>query len=76
MMTACLATVAYWIWTNFGTWLIEGLYPHTLTGFVSCYTLALPFLANSLAASIAWCATIVLCEHYFPKNKQAVSQTH
>ena len=68
MRTSCAITVAYWIWTNFGTWLMAGLYPHTSTGFFMCYTLALPFLANSLAASIAWCVIIMLCENYFSKK--------
>lgn len=66
--TSCIATLAYWIWTNFGTWLMAGLYSHTLTGLISCYTLALPFLGNSLAASFAWCITIMICENYFSKR--------
>lgn len=67
--TSCVITLTYWLWTNFGTWLMAGLYPHTSTGFMTCYTLALPFLANSLAASIAWCAIIMLCENYFSKKR-------
>ncbi len=69
MWVSCAATITYWLWTNFGVWLIAGIYPQTLTGFVACYTLALPFLANSLAASFAWCAIIVACKYYIPKNK-------
>ncbi|MBP9726966.1 MAG: hypothetical protein KBD83_05840 [Gammaproteobacteria bacterium] len=69
MWLSCAANIAYWLWTNFGTWLVGNMYPHTITGFVACYTLALPFLANSLAASFAWCAIIVACEYYIPKNK-------
>ncbi|MES2205137.1 MAG: DUF6580 family putative transport protein [Pseudomonadota bacterium] len=68
MGTSCAVTLGYWIWTNFGTWFITALYPHNAAGLVKCYTLALPFLANSLAASFAWCAIIVVCENYFSKK--------
>lgn len=62
-------TAAYWLWTNFGTWLMAGLYPHTTTGLITCYTLALPFLANSIAASFTWCAIIMFCENYLKPMK-------
>ena len=66
-------TVAYWLWTNFGVWLIENIYPHTLTGFIACYSMALPFLTNSLMASIAWSIIIILCENYLlPFGKKQI----
>ena len=74
--TSCATTVAFWIWTNFGTWLMTNLYPHTATGLAHCYVLALPFLAKSLAASFAWCAIIALCEHCFPKSYKQASRTY
>lgn len=55
-------TLAYWIWTNLGSWLFTNMYAHTLDGFMTCYTLALPFLSNALVASFAWCAIIAVCE--------------
>ena len=32
--------------SNFGVWLLG--YPNTIAGFISCYTLALPFLINTV----------------------------
>lgn len=69
VLSAASVTLAYWAWTNFGAWLLSPLYPHTLAGFVTCYTLALPFLSNALAASLAWCAIITLCETYLPRKR-------
>lgn len=46
-----LANMFYWGWTNAGTWLFSGLYPHTKTGFFYCYSMALPFLKNELLAN-------------------------
>ncbi|KAA0007948.1 MAG: hypothetical protein FE036_02825 [Thermoplasmata archaeon] len=37
-----LSVLAYDIWTNFGSWL--GWYPHTIDGFILCYTVAIPFM--------------------------------
>ena len=50
------ASLFYWIWTNFGIWLIS--YPKTFAGFVDCYGLALPFLGNSLLGDLIWTGVI------------------
>jgi hypothetical protein len=42
------APVAFFLISNFGVWLGGGLYPHTLSGLVDCYTLALPFFRGTL----------------------------
>lgn len=76
VITTCLATLGYWLWTNLGVWLVADFYPHTPAGFVACYTLALPFLANSLTASMSWYVIIMLCEYYFPKSCPQPSQIH
>ena len=47
-------SVAFFAWTNFGVWLLSGMYPHTAPGLVACYTLALPFLRNSLLGDVAF----------------------
>lgn len=47
-------SLLFFAWTNFGVWLTSGMYPHTAAGLVSCYTLALPFLRNSLLGDVAF----------------------
>jgi hypothetical protein len=42
------APFAFFLISNFGVWLGGGLYPHTLSGLVDCYTLALPFFRGTL----------------------------
>lgn len=54
--TVC-AAFGFWVWTNFGSWLFgfSGLiYPKTLTGLLSCYTVALPFLRNAVLGNLVW----------------------
>lgn len=44
-----LASLAFFILSNFGTWL-EGWYGYTFDGLVQCFVAAIPFWQNSLIA--------------------------
>lgn len=48
------AEFLFWIWTNFGYWLVMNLYPKNLAGLFSCYVAALPFLRNALCGDLVW----------------------
>ena len=47
-----ISCLLFFIITNFGVWLYSDLYPLDYNGFITCYTLALPFLQNSLMSSL------------------------
>ena len=47
MLGACL----FFIITNFGVWSL-GSYGYTFSGFITCYTLAIPFFAYSLISTL------------------------
>ncbi len=42
------SSLLFFLATNFGVWLLDGLYAETLEGLISCYVAALPFFRNSL----------------------------
>lgn len=42
----------FFIVSNFGVWLMDGMYPMTGTGLTQCYTMAIPFFQNQIAADI------------------------
>lgn len=42
----------FWVWTNFGVWLVSGMYSKTIAGFIVCYIAALPFLSNQFIGDI------------------------
>jgi len=44
----------FFIITNFGVWLTGTFYAKTFVGLVQCYTMAIPFFANSLAGDIIY----------------------
>ena len=62
------ASLAFWVWTNFGTWLVEGLYPHTAAGLAECYAMAVPFLRNALLGDLVWGLALFLSFSYVEKR--------
>ena len=38
------AALFFYFYTNFGVWLISGMYSHNLSGLIECYIMGLPFL--------------------------------
>jgi hypothetical protein len=44
--------------TNAGTWLTEGLYPMTVSGLMTCYVAAIPFLQYSVLGDLAYAAAL------------------
>lgn len=52
VLTVLASNLGFWVWTNFGSWLAS--YAHTVTGLVTCYTVALPFLQHSTLSALLW----------------------
>ncbi|MFA6171548.1 MAG: DUF6580 family putative transport protein [Patescibacteria group bacterium] len=48
------SSVLFFLLTNFSVWAFFNWYPHTLTGLLNCFTLALPFFRNSLAGDLTY----------------------
>lgn len=42
----------FFLVSNFGVWIEGMLYPRTFHGLIECYTMALPFLRNSLLGDV------------------------
>lgn len=40
--------------SNFGTWLMSGMYPQTLAGLLDCYVMGLPFLRATLLGDVLY----------------------
>lgn len=55
---ALVASLAFFLVTNFATWILSGMYEHTAAGLVRCYVQALPFLRYTLAGDLVF-ATIL-----------------
>ncbi|MBI2036168.1 hypothetical protein HYT17_00830, partial [Candidatus Microgenomates bacterium] len=49
---ALFSSLLFFLITNFGVWLIGGLYPKTFTGLVNAYFYAIPFFRNTLMGDV------------------------
>jgi len=49
---AVASSVLFFIVTNFGTWLMSGMYPLTAGGLADCYVAAIPFFQNTVAGDL------------------------
>jgi hypothetical protein len=65
------SSLFFWLWTNFGVWLGEGMYPHTLAGLTACYAAAIPFLHNSMLGDLVWGLTLFLTYAFVEKRTLA-----
>ena len=58
-LAALASSVQFFILTNFGTWLVSGMYSKNIPGLLECYTMAIPFFRYSLAGDLVWVSLIV-----------------
>ncbi len=56
--SSVLAAVFFFLVTNFGVWLVSGMYPHTMKGLSNCFVLAIPFFRNELISTVAYSVLI------------------
>lgn len=53
-----VASVVFFLLTNFGAWATSGLYPQTLEGLSMAYTAGIPFFRNSLLGDLFFTALL------------------
>ena len=62
--------VLFFVVTNFGVWLVFGLYPKSLAGLISCYVAAIPFFRHTLAGDALFTVLLfggfALAERFMP----------
>lgn len=52
MLASFMASVLFYLVTNFGVWLVDAMYPMTASGLVQSYLNALPFFRNTLIGDL------------------------
>ncbi len=57
--SSLLASVSFFVASNFTVWAEWGMYPKTLSGLVACYIAALPFFRNSIVSETV-CSLLIL----------------
>ena len=60
------SSLLFFIISNFGVFLIG--YPDNISGFIACYTMALPFFYTSILGDLFFTGTIFLSYHLIKSN--------
>lgn len=66
--SSLLASLIFFLVSNFGSWLEYGLYPKTWEGLVACYAAGLPFFLNTVAGDLFYVAFLFGSFAYIRKN--------
>ena len=64
------ASLLFFLVSNFGVWL--SWYPQTWQGFLTCYTLALPFYRNTLIGDLVF-GSVIITVTQFAKSKLMIA---
>lgn len=49
-----MGSVIFFGVTNLAVWLWSGMYPHTITGLLLCYEMAIPFFHNTFVSDLVF----------------------
>lgn len=64
--------------SNFGVWLVSGMYPMTAAGLGACFVAAVPFFQNTLAGDLFYAAILfggfALAERLVPQLRSGSAQ--
>ncbi len=55
---ALLSSCLFFLLTNFGVWMVGGLYPRTFSGLAACFIAALPFFTNTVLGDLIYTALL------------------
>ncbi len=58
VFNSILSAVLFFAISNFGVWLMSGMYAHNLSGFVRCFILAIPFFKNTFLSTVIYTAVL------------------
>lgn len=77
VLTASLiASVLFFLVTNFSVWAESGMYPKTAAGLMACYTAGLPFLKNTLMGDLFFSAILFGTYEWSLKGSLKVMKGH
>ena len=68
------SSLVFFLFTNFGVWVLQDMYPKTMSGLMLCYVAALPFL-NATITSTVFYSVVLFAVCFRFESKQAKLQT-
>jgi hypothetical protein len=64
------ASVAFFLVSNFGVWLVWNMYPRTLAGLATAYVAAIPFFRNQAFADLLCAAAMFAVGALFERHQE------
>jgi hypothetical protein len=68
---ALASSVLFFVISNFGVWVVSGMYAHSIAGLSACYVAAIPFFSNTVAGDFFYATLLfggfALAEHLVPR---------
>ena len=58
LVNSFIASLLFFVISNFGVWIVG--YPKTISGFINCYVMAIPFYKNTLISTIVYSSCLYL----------------
>ena len=71
LFTGLSSSVCFFIITNFGVWLVSGMYENSLAGLTQSYIMAIPFFHNTLVSTLLYLIILNLLFKFSLKKKVA-----
>ena len=68
-------SVIFFLVSNFGTWLMQDLYPKTFAGLAACYVAALPFFRNTIFGDLFY-AAVMFGSYYWLSQRRWAAREH
>ena len=70
-VSAIVASLVFYLITNFGAWLHHDMYPQNVNGLLQSYTAGLPFLRNSVIANLVFSYLVFYGLSFLPSMQGA-----
>ena len=52
LISSLFSSIVFFIVTNFGVWLLSGMYENNFNGLIKCYIAAIPFFHNTILSTL------------------------
>ena len=62
LLSGLVGSICFFIITNFGVWLVTGMYDQSIEGLLTCYVAAIPFFSNTILSTLFYLFLIKFLE--------------
>lgn len=73
IIMSLVASVLFFLITNFGAWMYHGMYPLTTGGLVAAYIAGIPFFTNTLISQVVFSLALYFAAHYSLSRKTVLA---